>query len=43
MAAVGKVPRMAEAKVLREATGSAPAPWWWKPQTLLADPGNHRH
>ena len=29
MAAVGKVPRMAEAKVLREATGSAPTPWWW--------------
>ena len=28
---------------LERETGTAPAPWWWKPQTLLADPGNHRH
>ena len=24
---------------LERETGTAPAPWWWKPQTLLADPG----
>ena len=28
---------------LERETGTAPAPWWWKPQTLLADPGDHRH